>query len=139
MNGRKQLRRCPCCSQRKDRQRLLTLLDRVLADKRVQRIKPSAEQAATSRASAACSARCRACRAHLGTVTVREEQQRRQDAPESSSRRTSKVDRQSVENGVATRARPRSFEGLRLALRQACSSACVPARCAKERTALELK
>ena len=34
-------------SERKDRQRLLTLLDRVLADKRVQRIKPSAEQAAT--------------------------------------------------------------------------------------------
>ena len=34
-------------SQRKDRQRLLTLIDRVLADKRVQRIKPSAEQAAT--------------------------------------------------------------------------------------------
>ena len=34
-------------SERKDRERLLTLLDRVLADKRVQRIKPSAEQAAT--------------------------------------------------------------------------------------------
>ena len=34
-------------SARKDRQRLLTLLDRVLTDKRVQRIKPSAEQAAT--------------------------------------------------------------------------------------------
>ncbi len=34
-------------SERKDRERLLTLLDRVLADKRVQRIKPSVEQAAT--------------------------------------------------------------------------------------------
>jgi pimeloyl-ACP methyl ester carboxylesterase len=33
-------------SEREDRQRLLTLLDRILADKRVQRIKPSAEQAA---------------------------------------------------------------------------------------------
>jgi pimeloyl-ACP methyl ester carboxylesterase len=34
-------------SERKDRERLLTLLDRVLADKRVQRIKPSVDQAAT--------------------------------------------------------------------------------------------
>ena len=33
-------------AERKDRDRLLTLLERVLADKRVQRIQPSAEQKA---------------------------------------------------------------------------------------------
>jgi hypothetical protein len=34
-------------AQRKDRERLLSLLERVLADKRVQRIEPSSEQLAT--------------------------------------------------------------------------------------------
>ena len=34
-------------AKRKDRDRLLTLLERVLADPRVQRIQPSAEQVAT--------------------------------------------------------------------------------------------
>ena len=33
-------------AERKDRERLLTLLERVLADKRVQRIQPSTEQQA---------------------------------------------------------------------------------------------
>ena len=46
-------------AERKDRDRLLTLLERVLADKRVQRIQPSPEQTAML-------ARIRACWAESG-------------------------------------------------------------------------
>ena len=46
-NRKRRSRRCLCCSPiAKDRDRLLTLLERVLADQRVQRIQPSAEQKA---------------------------------------------------------------------------------------------
>ena len=41
-------------AKRKDRDRLLTLLERVLADERVQRIQPSQSKPRCSRASVAC-------------------------------------------------------------------------------------
>jgi hypothetical protein len=55
----------------RDRQRLLTLLDRVLADKRVQRIRPSAEQTRCLPASAACSRRRKRLRMPNAAATDR--------------------------------------------------------------------